>query len=226
MEPAGLVVGIAGLAGLFNTVIDVINRVHTYKSYRNDSLAFDALFQADCARLKHWGREVGLAADGQLPAHHSAALDTSTEAAVKTLLEYLLYVVDPGRGSKTGEHAELGGEGQFSVSPAPLNTLSTSTRSKLKWAIQGKSARKERVEIFGALVQKLHDLVPVAGISLAPKGDRASPDVIYQDVNQSEILSNYTDFRDVLKTLQNQSLKDKGEIAMRSTGYRQILTCI
>lgn len=61
MEPAGVALGIIGLAGLFSSCIELVQKVQLYKSFRSDSSILDVQLRAEKLRLEHWGRSVGLA---------------------------------------------------------------------------------------------------------------------------------------------------------------------
>ncbi|KAH7124486.1 ankyrin-1, partial [Dactylonectria macrodidyma] len=60
MEPIGLAVGIAGLAGLFSSCLEVVEKVNSYRSFGSDSHVLDAQFKSEKLRLEQWGRAVGL----------------------------------------------------------------------------------------------------------------------------------------------------------------------
>ncbi|RYP93534.1 hypothetical protein DL770_000418 [Monosporascus sp. CRB-9-2] len=83
MEPVGLVVGIAGLGGLFNTCLEAVERVQSYKDLRDDSQALDAQFNAEKLRFEKWGPAVGLDPEKSLADHHHALDDPDTFSAVQ-----------------------------------------------------------------------------------------------------------------------------------------------
>ncbi|KAH7128917.1 ankyrin-1, partial [Dactylonectria macrodidyma] len=56
MEPIGLAVGIAGLAGLFSSCLEAVDMIHTYLSFGADSQVLDTRFRAAKVRLEKWGR--------------------------------------------------------------------------------------------------------------------------------------------------------------------------
>ena len=60
MEAAGRGIGVAGLVGLFNTCVDIIERVDSYKDVGGESRSLLARFEADRVRLRRWGQIVGL----------------------------------------------------------------------------------------------------------------------------------------------------------------------
>lgn len=216
MEPAGLAVGIAGLAGLFTSIIDVINRVHTYRSFGTDSQIFNAYFEADCVRLERWGREIGLLDNGRLSPRHSTFLDPRRAAAVKELLEILYQIIVSKQHSKQKKSTKQAGSHgvgvQLGKPHAPLNQLDNNTLTKLKWAIQGKSERKEQVELFGVIVQKLHDLLPVDEVKTwAAQEHDVSQDHAPQYVDPSEA-PKFPEFDDILEILNRIEMTNKGMI--------------
>lgn len=59
-EPAGLVVGVVALAGLFNNVVNCFEYIQLGKNYRRDFRTFQLKLEVAKARLSRWGRFVGL----------------------------------------------------------------------------------------------------------------------------------------------------------------------
>jgi hypothetical protein len=63
MDPFSLATGIAGfagLAGLFSTCLDIIERVDSYKDFGVESRSIIAQFEADKYLLKKWARDIGI----------------------------------------------------------------------------------------------------------------------------------------------------------------------
>lgn len=95
MEAAGLGIGVAGLVGLFNTCVDIIERVDSYKDVggesRGESRSLLARFEADRVRLRQWGQIVGL--DKHQPddhdnyQHYKALEDPAVRIAVRQILQ-------------------------------------------------------------------------------------------------------------------------------------------
>ncbi|KAH7129676.1 hypothetical protein B0J13DRAFT_563207 [Dactylonectria estremocensis] len=52
MEPVGLAIGAAGLAGLFSSCLEAVDKVQSYKSFKTDSHVFDAQFRAKKLRFE------------------------------------------------------------------------------------------------------------------------------------------------------------------------------
>lgn len=209
MEPAGLAVGLVGLATIFTSVLELINKVHIYKTFDADSKALIAQFEADRVRFERWGREIGLLENGQLSDRHSTILDPKRAAAVKNLLDILhrmLDVEDYHTQKKVKIPAGLDGNGQFVFGrSASFDILSTSTAmSKFKWAIRGRSERRDQVELFGVIVQKLHDLVPLdEGRAWAAT------------VTPARSPSDFPGFVEIWEILNKIEIKTKGKISLK-----------
>lgn len=164
MEPVSFAVGVVGLAGLFGSCLEAIDRAKDYKSFETDSQALNAQFEADRLRFERWGRSVGLEV-GQLSAdHHELLDDDRTVSTVMGLLKFInevcsLHGASPQVG---GDRAMPQSRKAFSSVP-PHGIPSTGgglRRCKLTWAFGGKGEHKSQVELFGRSVQQLHELVP------------------------------------------------------------------
>ena len=168
MEPVGLAVGIVGLAGLFSSCLEVVEKVSAYKSFEKDSSRLGSQFKATKLRLKHWGEAVGLSTDGTLASKHHAALDDpDTCEMVKELLKCIAdaSMANAGHGATlNGPVQTQKGRGVLSTSllhrPMDAKPLSKTRSNRIGWALTGRSNRIEEVDVLQELVQHLHDLVP------------------------------------------------------------------
>lgn len=61
MEPVGLAVGIAGLAGLFTTCLECFNIVQRGRYFGRDHSILEAKYANQRLRLQTWGRACGFA---------------------------------------------------------------------------------------------------------------------------------------------------------------------
>ncbi|KAH7140872.1 prion-inhibition and propagation-domain-containing protein, partial [Dactylonectria macrodidyma] len=155
MEPVGLAVGIAGLAGLFSSCLEVIENVDSYRDFEHDSRSLAAQFDADKLRFEQWGRSIGVE-KGQLAERHHHALD---DPEVLSMAKELLYMIM--KISKDSDDA-FPRRGRTTNPIRPNDTVQTeSKRQKLAWALRGKRKRTAQVEQFSILVQQLHSLVPL-----------------------------------------------------------------
>lgn len=170
MEVAGLAVGIAGLAGLFNACTEAIEKVDSYRKFGFESGYITTHFDADKLRLQRWADDVGII-DGKLNDVHNALLDNSTVAlAVGKILSIIREIFSMAESTLSRLHPQAIDDDPHSITipglpeekylvskrvPAP-----TSKGNKIAWAIRGKRKLVTQVEMFGALVEKLHNLVP------------------------------------------------------------------
>ncbi|EXL60700.1 hypothetical protein FOCG_03523 [Fusarium oxysporum f. sp. radicis-lycopersici 26381] len=155
METAGLVLGVAGLAGLYTSCLEVVNIVQTYKTFRTDSHTLNTRFEVAKTLFEQWGLRVGIKDGRLLPYHHSGLDDENTSARVIDLLHIIIKTIRDdnnmppyrtGAGRRDGEQTYTGMPG--------------SRRQKLFWAIWRKGMRVEEVELFEKLVDQLDKLVP------------------------------------------------------------------
>ncbi|PWI65090.1 hypothetical protein PCL_07389 [Purpureocillium lilacinum] len=164
METAGLVVGIAGLAGLFNSCLEAIDKVQSYQTFGIDSHVLDTRFKAAKARFERWGTDVGIDQHKLLPVHHSALDDKVTSAVVMDVLHIINKAICNGRNASP-RRARATRSGDDDVPDLHWlgpnsSAMPESRRRKMTWALWGKGARMEHVELFEKLVQQLHNLIP------------------------------------------------------------------
>ena len=65
MEPVGLAIGLAGLAGLFSTCLDAVERVNWYRDSGRNLRLLETQFKIFTLFLNCWGQAVGFK-DGQI----------------------------------------------------------------------------------------------------------------------------------------------------------------
>ncbi|GKT64702.1 hypothetical protein ColTof4_07098 [Colletotrichum tofieldiae] len=161
MEPAGLAVGILGLAGLFSTCLEAVDSVQSYRSARADADVQDTLFNAAKARFEQWGRGVGIEHGRLLDDHHPALDDKGISTAVGDLLHFIIKFICDDNHSSLRHLTQTAGSGDGL--PGSLRTRSGAPpeprRRKLAWALRGKGERTEQVNLFVKLVQGLYNLV-------------------------------------------------------------------
>lgn len=169
MEPAGVAIGIVGLASLFSSVLTLVDSVHTYKTFAADSEALRVQFEADRVRFHQWGREVKLNPERfSLNESTALALDPERYAAVQDLLNVLERILQGAYDAQPAGHDD----DLTSRHARPLhNSAGESMRHKFKWAVRGKNERKDQVKLFGTIVQKLFDLVPLANPDSVAEGE-------------------------------------------------------
>lgn len=162
METTGLVIGIAGLAGLFSACLDLIEVAQSYESFDDDSKDLDAQFDGYKVHFQRWGRSVGLLETGerQERSHHQGLDGPVISKEVKTLLErinkhFKEEVLDERRQAA----ARATGEGLSTVVSAPH--AKPSRWEKVNWVLRGRAKRIKEVAWFGETVGLLYNLVPI-----------------------------------------------------------------
>lgn len=160
MEPAGVAIGVIGLAGLFNACLDIVTKVDAYRDFGFDSCSLAAQFEADKLRFERWGRAVGLEQGKLSTNYHPGLAEQSTRSVVAHLISTIQEVC---QGSESGASEQMSGSGAHKLTRHPTipSTSPASTRQKLAWALRGKAKRVAEVEKLGILVQKLYEQVPI-----------------------------------------------------------------
>lgn len=152
MEPAGLAAGLLGLAGLFNTCLEVVNKYDSWKGFSADLRSLTAQFETQKIRLERWGQAVGIEIDGLSNQHHELLDDPQILSNVKDLLSSIKDTcglednVGPTTASGKSDHAGA---------PRGLK------RQRLNWALRNKERRIAQVAQFSSMVDGLHSMVPV-----------------------------------------------------------------
>lgn len=160
MEPVSFAVGVIGLAGLFNTCLDILDKFDSWKEYGKEARSLAAQFKAHKIQLERWGQAVGLGKDGLLDQHDKFLDDPQTLSTVQELLAAIRDICryDDDTPSKSGSKPKPAFE-RHTHSQPPFE----SKRQKLSWALRDKAKRITQVEQFSSIVQTLHALVPIEG---------------------------------------------------------------
>lgn len=173
MEPVGLAVGIAGLAGLFSVGLDILEIVDSYKDFAVDSRAIIAQFEADKLLHQKWGKCVGIYKDKLDENYHENLNDPQTFSSVEKILSSIKELDDSADTGVFTLQTTSRAEPKSSLGGALLPRVhtqsqklqeTTSKRKRIGWALRGKARFVAQVQQFGALVQRLHSLVPPDGI--------------------------------------------------------------
>ncbi|KAM0188491.1 hypothetical protein ACHAPI_010598 [Fusarium lateritium] len=160
MDPAGLVIGVAGLAGLFTSCLEALDKVQSYRTFGTDSHVLDTRFKAARARFERWGPGVGIEQGRLKHAHHPALDDKAVSDAVAELLHIVVEAICDASNVPPRRARGIGKDSLQRDRPMPRNAMHESKTKKMSWALWGKGKRTEQVEIFEKLVQQLHNLVP------------------------------------------------------------------
>jgi hypothetical protein len=166
MEPIGLAVGLLGLAGLFNTCLDVLEKVDSWKDFGSESRSLAAQFKAHKLRLEQWGQAVGFEQQGLLDEHSKLLDDPRTLSIVKELLFAIKNIC--GYDDNTLPQPAAGVDNkpikdQIFIRHDHVHTPLESKRRKLSWALRNKAKRIAQVEQVASLVENLYCLVPING---------------------------------------------------------------
>ena len=132
MEPVGLAVGVLGLASLFSSCLEAVDKVQNYKSFAVDSQASNAQLKAERLRFELWGQQVGFDR-AKLSANHHQRLDNPRICSVVEDLFLLIKRVcesddDPQCLSQAG--AGSGREGLSSTIRAQSSRNSTKLKRR------------------------------------------------------------------------------------------------
>ena len=182
MEIAGLTVGVAGLAGLLNACIDAVDRVDTYRNFGIESRYITTRFADDKLLLHKWIEAVGIT-NGRLQDVHHRDLDRDevVTAIARTLSS--IHEIFSAANSFSSTLQGPSFDSKSSLLDHPDNyTNDNSTEekksrslvskaSKLKWSLGGKARFATQIEIFGVLVGKLYDIIPIEESSKALNSD-------------------------------------------------------
>jgi hypothetical protein len=154
MEPVGVAIGVLGLAGLFSSCLEAVEKVQSYRTSTADSHVLNIRFDATKVRFERWGARVGINQLGASHPHHPALDDKNVCTTVENLLKLINSIDD---ASNTASYKDSNSQ----RSHGPRGIAFDSRRRRVGWALWGKAARTEQVALFETLVQQLHDLVPL-----------------------------------------------------------------
>ena len=162
MESVGLAVGVLGLAGLFTSCLEAVDKVQNYKSFAVDSQALNAQLKAERLRFELWGQQVGFDQGRLLANHHQQLNNPRICSAVKDLFLLIKRVCDSEDATQGSSLANTGSgmDGPSFTIRAQPSRSSESKRHRVAWALRGKREHAEEVTQFGSIVQLLHNLVP------------------------------------------------------------------
>lgn len=160
MEPASFAVGIIGLAGLFSTCLEAVERFDSWKDYDSEFRSLVAQFKVQKLRLAKWGVAVGLEDDELSYVHNPLLDDPKIESTVK---ELLLAINTACRDEDKAFLTPMLGKDENTTKDQPFHRHAPreSKRQKLGWIFRTKAKRVAQVDRFSKLVESLHILVPI-----------------------------------------------------------------
>jgi hypothetical protein len=169
MEPIGFTVGVVGLAGLFSVCLDVIDKVDSYKEFAVESRSIIAQFEADKHLFTKWAQDVGIDKAKLNSNCHSHLDDPETNRIVQKILSSIHEIFSKTESTVSNLQPVVeAGPTSFPGSTHFLNTRkksqnpegAISKRGRIGWSLRSKGKFIYQVQQFGALVQRLHSLVP------------------------------------------------------------------
>lgn len=160
MEPVSFAVGIIGLAGLFSTCLEAVERFDSWKDYDSEFRSLVAQFKAQKLRLAKWGVAVGLE-DDELSYVHNALLD---DPKIESMVKELLLAIDAVcRDEDKAFLTPMLGKDENPTKDQLFHRHAPreSKRQKLGWVFRTKAKRVAQVDNFSKLVDSLHNLIPI-----------------------------------------------------------------
>jgi hypothetical protein len=133
MEPVGLAVGIAGLAGLFSTCVECFNLVQRGRYLGRDYFILETKYTNQRLRLQTWGRACGLSDMGSTGANALAWNDDIRLAVGETLVQIASLFQDHRtlrkRYGLSVDHSGLGSPHGAMSAPGMLAALTSRFRA-------------------------------------------------------------------------------------------------
>jgi hypothetical protein len=177
MDPFSLATGIAGfvgLAGLFSTCLEVIDRVDSYKDFGVESRSIITQLEADKHIFIKWAQDVGIDQDPDKAKNNSNFDNPETILIVQKVLWNIQEIFS--KTERTVSSLQTVVEAGPTSFPDGIHFLNQrkksqnleggiSKRSRIGWSLRGKAKFTHQVQQFGALVQRLHSLVPPDGLT-------------------------------------------------------------
>ncbi|CAH0026369.1 unnamed protein product [Clonostachys rhizophaga] len=97
METAGLVIGVVGLAGLFKSCLEALDKLQSHRAFGNDPDVLDTRSNATKARFERLGPGVGIKRGQLMHARRPALDDKVLSDAVAKLLHVIVEAIcNPG----------------------------------------------------------------------------------------------------------------------------------
>ncbi|MCJ1346752.1 hypothetical protein MMC31_004970 [Peltigera leucophlebia] len=172
MEIVGLAVGVAGLAGLFGACMGAMEHLHSYKTAGHESRYIIAAFDANKLLFQRWADGVGIAENMLEDLHHPALDDAAVALVVGKILSSIRNIFKMTDSISSKLLLKSIDSEMFSLKKMPgfpqgnlidmKNTHSLDSRkSRISWALGGKTNLTTQVEVFGLLVEKLYGIIPI-----------------------------------------------------------------
>lgn len=191
MDPFSIATGIAGL---FGTCLEIVERVDAIKDSGVSSRAAMARFDTDKRLLAQWGKEVGIEDGVLLPTHHESLNDPAVATLVDDILSNIRDIclkVDgslknlastpagpksigpvptcdfaPASGGLRRAPTGDSGTGELAARGESSAKGRSSKMAKLGWALRGQVRVAPKLDQLGALIERLFKVVPVSDSGL------------------------------------------------------------
>jgi hypothetical protein len=218
MEVIGFVSGLAGLAGLFTTCMDVLDKVDAYKNFGSESRYLVDQFDADKLLLQQWATNIGL--ESKLPDPGKQEIrpaslfeDEEILSCIKRVLADIVGIFEEMEAGIDKLHLS----GRFGLEHPPPPGM----RKKIGWALTGKLKFVHQIQQFEALLSRLYGLT-----SASLNGNQTSPRYItpgssnrrresVRQLMNSKAKLNLEWFEQSRKTLENTSKLLKGTYSQK-----------
>lgn len=175
MEATGLIIGIAGLAGLFSACKEAVDQVDSYRHFGSESRQIMAQFEASKFLFQRWADHVGITNNNfnNLKELHHTSLDNVGVALIRTILLSIQEILKNTDGTSSTLQLELhnsnplldpthlSGSLQTRPTTQGRNFAPVTKKSKISWALRKKTKFSGQVEAFGKLVGNLYSIVPI-----------------------------------------------------------------
>lgn len=184
-EAIGLVLGVAGLAGLFNACIEAISLFHASRSHGRDFEIIMTRLEIEKTLFLQWAERVGiLRAGNNGPDHDNRLNNPRTHSAVANALSCTLHLLTDAErlrsdyGVISSSLALDIAEGVTVRNPSRIEVLANSYRQlqvrmrirqggighrlRTRWAICDRERFSSLVNELKAFVQSLNDLLPAS----------------------------------------------------------------
>ncbi|KAM4063698.1 ankyrin repeats (3 copies) domain-containing protein [Hirsutella rhossiliensis] len=160
MEAAGLAIGAVGLISLFNSCLDALDRIDSFREFGRETQYLQNQLDSARLRLRQWGDAVGLERGKLSKCHHDLLDDSETFALIQEtliIIEQECFETEEPQGKdhdlKFCKH-EDDYKGRYRQAHNP------SFRRKLGWSLRRKEKRTGQIQRVRSLVQNLYDLIP------------------------------------------------------------------
>jgi hypothetical protein len=169
MEAIGFAASIVSLASLFSACTDLIEKIESYKDCGSELRSVTVQFDADKHLFRKWAQNVGIYQIKLNDTQHEDLENPETREIVEKILSSILEIFGKTESivSKLQHISEAGPKFSQENALFPHGIvhsqqfqLPVSRTNRIKWALTRKAKFIAQVQQFGALVQRLHSLVP------------------------------------------------------------------